>query len=245
MKRIGSCLLLMLPLLLASCGNNSPIGIYSFQMGKSHSTHMRASITLQDSPVTREGVVLGNAMELYVQAKMGGASSSSKSTDISSQSSEESVVSSQSSEVPFFPDFDDLLMSLLSNGITVHGYYSIVPSSTGGNDRLNLGFTLEDLQEITGETIDLDHEVIEKIVYSEYDGKRITLSIPVSMTDLLNQLYWYGFDLYDLEAEIKEHDLNTHPTAEDVAEINKTYPDTHGGNLYRDFHCISLGLTKE
>ena len=240
MKRIASCLLLLMPLALSACGGNSPLGTYSFQMGKQHGAHMTASITLKDDDVVQEGVKLGKAMTLFVEANMGSKSASSDESSPSSSSSEQS--SAMSSSI----DLNGLLLSLLYEGVSIPGYYEIVSVPGQSQDRLNIGFTLDQLKELTGEDFSLDHTIIEKIVYSEYDGKHITLIIPVSFTDVIYQLYWYGFDLYDpLDDTIPEHDLNTHPTDDDISLINQTYPTKHDGAVYRDFHCISLGLTKE
>lgn len=241
MKRIGSCLLLAIPLALSSCGGNSALGTYSFQMGKQHGAHMTASITLKDNAVvTDKGATLGKALDLYVEANMGSKPASSEDSSLTSASSESSEATSSSF------DLNDMLLSLLSEGLKIPGYYNIIPLPDEGKDQLSIGFTLDILKEITGEDFSLEPEVIEKIVYSEYDGKHITLIIPVSFADVVFQLYWYGFDLYDpLSEDIPEHALNTHPTKDDIARINQTYPDNHGGSLYRDFHCISLGLTKE
>ena len=41
------------------------------------------------------------------------------------------------------------------------------------------------------------------------------------------------------------HPVGTKPTAEDIAAINETYPQTHNGTKYRMFHTVSVGLTRQ
>ena len=87
------------------------------------------------------------------------------------------------------------------------------------------------------------------------------MNIPVGEIDAIYQLYWYGIDVVFTSGDgfkIKEstygvHEPGTHPTAEDVAEINKTYGTEHedfatitGLNLstYRDYHTLGMGMVK-
>ncbi len=249
MKRIGNPLILLLPLLLAGCGEGPTDVVYSFQMGKQSGSHMTASMTLRQEDYQSEGKVLGKKMTFFLEAKMGQASQESSlfsedslsSEAISSASEGTSTVSSAASN-PF--DFNGIIMDLLSKGLTVNGWYSIQEMNKDGRNRMPIGFDIASILPEIGESYNLGPDIVEKLIYCETDGKAIYLSIPVSLQDILFQLYWYGVDLFGFE-EVTPHQVNTHPTAEDIAEINKTYPDTHGGSLYRDFHCISLGLKKE
>ena len=60
--------------------------------------------------------------------------------------------------------------------------------------------------------------------------KEVNFYIPVSVTDLGFQLYWYL---------IEGKPVGTHPTAEDVERIKQEKPN------FRDFHVLQLGLTKQ
>lgn len=251
MKRIGNPLILSLPLLLISCGGGASEQLYSFQMGKQSGAHMTASMTLRQEEYIADKQVLGKKMTFFIEAKMGKSSSqaatlfsedSLTSEAISSASQGTSTVSSSEASSGF--DFDDLIMDMLSEGITVHGWYSIQETLKDGRQRMPIGFDIGSVFPEAGKTVNLGPEVIEKLIFCETDGKAVYLSIPVSLNDVFFQLYWYGMDLLNFE-ETTEHEVNTHPTADDIAEINKTYPATHGGTLYRDFHCISLGLKKQ
>ena len=243
MKRIRTSLLLLCPLLLAGCGETNTDVVYAFQMGKESGSHMTASITLKQEDYLDKDKVLGKKMVFFIQARMG-AASSDDSTELSSEaiSSASQGVSTVESEASV--DFEDILMDMLADGITLDGWYSIQEQNKDGRNRMPIGFDLTTVLPEIGEAIKIEPDVIEKVVYCETDGKSVYLSIPVSISDVIYQLYWYGFDLMGFE-DVTPHPVNTHPTPEDVAEINKTYPETHGGNRYRDFHCISLGLKKQ
>lgn len=263
MKHIGSCLLLLAPLALASCGANRNLGEYSFQMGKPSGAHITTSITLRNDEAVRSDKAYGKSMTFFLQANLGNKSEESDQSaesllsdesiqsEVSADSSSEPALSSvdssasvasSSSEEP--KSFEDTLYELLAEGLTLDGYYTIVDVPDKEFDQLRIGFFLDDISEITGQTIDLEPEVIEMIVYSEITPKSITLKIPVSIDDVIYQLYWYGYDLFNF-TEVEPHDRNTHPTKEEIDKINETYPDTHDGNLYRDFYTLSLGLSKK
>lgn len=44
---------------------------------------------------------------------------------------------------------------------------------------------------------------------------------------------------------VEAHEPGTKPTQDDINEINKTYPQNHGGEKFRNFYTISLGLTRQ
>ena len=268
MKRIGYSLLILAPLALASCGGDNAVGVYSFQMGKPSGAHIRTSITLRNNEVIRSDQTLGKSMTFFLQAVLGDHVSSSEdsqqsepSTEQSSSQaiSEETIESAIESSVVSFADssasssssapqsLQDSLYDLLAEGLEIDGYYTIVGVPERGINQLRIGFPMDKISEITGVTFDLEPDVIEKIVYSEISEKSITLKIPVSIQDVIYQLYWYGFDILtftELPLE-DQHEANTHPTQEDIDRINQTYPDNHGGNKFRDYYTISLGLTRE
>ena len=98
---------------------------------------------------------------------------------------------------------------------------------------------------------------------AKYYKDSVSVTVPVSLTDLMFQLYWYGHDLFDIleEYPVKEHELGTHPTKEEVEEINKTYnsPDRLIKHCdldalikykvlkevaYRDFNQLTMSLKK-
>ncbi len=258
MNRIGTSLLLVVPLLLSGCGGSSNETTYAFQMGRQSATHITAAMKLTKEDYSIDGKKVGQKLTYYMEARMGSASSSSAANDgeesaptseasvlsseaISSASESESSVEESSS---FDFDFKKEIMEMLAEGISLDGWYEIGAENEKGRKEMTVGFDLSGIIGETGSDIKLEPEVLEKIIYSETDGGAIYLSIPVSLDDLVYQLYWYGFDL-DNFADVTEHKVGTHPTSEQVAEINKTYPASHGDRLYRDFHCLSLALKKQ
>ena len=243
---------LLLPLALASCGNNGYAGKYSFQMGKQSGSHITASVELTEDPVAYNGVTYGKALAFFLQAKM--------SSDEESSVFDASLASSEVASIPgdgedgedgsfddgFLDGIEDVVMDLLSEGITLPGYYEVAEEIENGRNRLMIGFNLGELLgfELPSE-FNIGHEEIEKLIYSEIDSKSVYLTFPVSYNDIKFQLYWYGDDiLADGGNQPEAHALNTHPTKEDIAKINETYPLTHDGESYRDFHVISMSLKR-
>ncbi len=209
MKKVKFLPFLLMPLLLASCQSNSFVGEYTFQMGKNSGTHFSVGMNLNKNEVTNDGEVVGKEIKISLSAKLADATKDDEDNPL------------------YF------LYDILAEGINIDGYYNIGNKMAQDNYKLNIGFTLSTIEEIFGETFVIAPDKIEKIIYSEVNSKAITLFVPVSLDDLLFQLYWYGLDIhYEGEGEDSElvfgdsveHEANTHPTQEDVSEINKTYP---------------------
>ena len=110
-------------------------------------------------------------------------------------------------------------------------------------------------------------EYVDDILIATFDNNTINVTVPVSLNDLMFQLYWYGFDIFDPlgEYEIEKHEHGTHPTAEDVKKINETFnaEDRTFKHLnldalmkykaalypipvveYRDFNQLTMSLSK-
>ena len=100
---------------------------------------------------------------------------------------------------------------------------------------------------IPDDYFDITPQQTAKFVYSTISKTTLVFNIPVSMDDLFYQLYWYGLDLNDIEAEITAHPAGSHPTAEDIRYINEElhYSETHDDKTFRDYHTLSLSLTKK
>ena len=73
--------------------------------------------------------------------------------------------------------------------------------------------------------IPIPSEFIDNLMIATYAKDSISITIPVSLTDMMLQLYWYGFDLLDPfeEYPIEEHPIGSHPTQEDIDKINETF----------------------
>lgn len=264
MKKTRLLPFLIFPLCLVSCGETGYSGTYSFQMGKTKGAHLLAKMTLTEDSYSN-GSATGKKGTIYAEAKFNTAAKSSVSaseeSELSSEEeilsyeeelsseevlSEDSAADSSSEEDADFESLSEPLMELLADGLELPVYYNVGAVAASGKNIFKLGFSLDS---IFGEESGfyIEPEFVETIVYSEIDDKSVYLKFPVSMDDLTYQLYWYGLDLAieSGTSDAVEHDVNTHPTAEQIAEINKTYPSTHGGKKYRDFHTFSLSLIKE
>ncbi len=219
---------LSVPLLLASCQSKGYAGTYSFMMGKSKGSHIGASMVITNEEVRDvDNEVLGKKFSMKIDANLGEAVAQDTDSDMAS------------------------LYTIIGDGIDVDGFYNIGKNIEKDKKQLKIGFNLASLEEYIGTTFVIESEDLEKIFYSEIDSKSIHLYIPVSLDDLLFQLYWYGIDFYydstdTMQLRITEgKETGTHPTKEEIAKINETYPSEHRNSKYRDFHTLSLSLTKE
>ena len=227
---------------LTSCGGQGYLGKYSFQMGRDKGVHVAATIELTNEDVLEQENVIGKAFTFTVDL----------------QTKEEKT------EEPGEYDFlIGILYTALGDGTCVKGYYRVGEVYKNEKHVLHLGFSINESVKdlirtiIEDETADVElrPELIEKIVFSTIDTTTLYITAPVSGDDLLYQLYWYGYDIYQDENEIyridylpeeKKHDIGSHPTSDEVALINSDtqYKERHKDTTYRDYHTLSLGLIK-
>ena len=244
-------------LLLASCAKKSIAGIYGFQMGKEKGTHFGLFLQLTDKYIT-----LDSQPEETKKYKEGEFSFSYKSGETpEGEEGEEDSFDVMTFLGKLFKQEGDI--------IKVPCYYykgEKIPNTD--QTELKIGVDFSFLQDVVDETTKdddsvfpvLEPELIEMIVYTTYGNDVVTMNIPVAQEDAIFQLYWYGFDIYMDGTEVKinydleGHDPGTHPTEDDVAEINKTYGDQHKAigemfgidlSTYRDFYTLAMGLVKQ
>ncbi len=145
---------------------------------------------------------------------------------------------------------NDDFTSVLKEMSPVTGYYSVdEQEKVYDAKRLKMGIDLLGQYHVPDELTDL-------IFVANINSTTVNFFLPVSVTDLIYQLYWYGYDLnltalisgdesYDpLNTKEGKHDIGTHPTKEDIDRINTHYKDDHAGVAFRDYHVLKLGLTK-
>jgi len=262
--------LLMTGLLTVSCQQQTYVGDYGFSMGKETGTHFGINFSLRDKDVynTEGTTLLGKEFALTLNMLNG---------------------NQEEQAFGFLSDLGDIF-----------GYYKVAEKLEDDKNRLLLGIDLmqneefktsyDDMKEANPELEDLiiPPDLVEKIIYATISDSAVNLNVPVSINDLIFQLYWYGYDLSidsllatilnslsdedeeeiktdgeeariisrkeesqeeqqeteEVYTEVVEHPAGTHPTAEDIEEINKTYVETHG-KKYRDFHTLALGLLKK
>ena len=228
---------LLLLFALTSCGKNSYVGTYKFQLGKEKGTHFAITLVMTDEEDVKNDIVRGKKFTFSVS---------------SNGVNEESVEGNTDDEI------SDITNNLLSNA-SVTGYYNLeernVPYGRQSEDKTYVrigitGFEAGDLNfsEKDIESFELTPEIVEQVIYIEINEKVANVVVPVSVQDLMFQFYWYGYDFnmneQALGEETTQHQIGTHPTQEDIDEINKTYPDKHNGKKFRDFHTMVMGLSR-
>lgn len=148
-------------------------------------------------------------------------------------------------------DNPDDFMNIIQEMSPLSGYYYVDKTNKVYNEnRLHIGIN------ILGE-YEIPEEITDLIFVANINSNLANFYIPVSINDLVFQLYWYGFDLnfaelIDPESEGGDpfvspdgkHEVGTHPTQDDINKINEHYEKDHG-TKYRDFHVLKLGLTKQ
>ena len=203
-------------LALASCGEKSYHGTYQFQMGKQSESHIGIYMDLTGDSIQVEINEEKVTMEKFTL----------KFSAPTSEASKEGV---------------GAFISSFENGL--YGGYKIEYDAEKNENHLTLApvININDILEqvtseeegsssseessSTSEEFTIPSDFIDDILIATYDNDTINVTVPVSLNDLMFQLYWYGFDLFDPlgEYEVEAHKHGTHPTKEDVEEINKTY----------------------
>ena len=213
----------LLPLLMG-CNGDPYVGKYLFQMGKTKDTHIGASLELKS--------------ELYDSADESKGKKFDFSIDVKSEALE---------------DMSELLGDISS----LSGSYSV------DNERQVYGASMLIMNIYIIEEYSIPTELTNLLFVANITSSAVTFYIPVSFNDLSLQLYWYGYDLSSLmnddgtpkeggdeddfipPSPHGEHEIGTHPTKEDIDKINETYPSSHDGTKFRDYHILKLGLIKQ
>lgn len=126
------------------------------------------------------------------------------------------------------------------NNLSISGTYTFSNSPTK-DDSKKL-----DLEIIASQGTSIPSEFLDDIMYANHKGELVTVYIPVSVEDLGFQLYWYGIDLFDpLAPAPASHPVGTHPTNDEINQINETFPTDHDNKVYRDWHTLAMGLAKK
>ena len=241
--------------MMTACGGKSIAGTYGFQMGKENSTHFGLFIKLTDNYVT-----LKSQPEVTDKYKVFEISFSVAFSDPEKNETISSI----------FTTIASILNQDNGEKITIPGYYYKGERvSKTGEQELKIGIDFSFIEDVL-ENVDttditfptLEPDIIEKLLYTTYAHDQVTMYIPVGEIDVIYQLYWYGVDLaysdtdgiYLTESSYGAHEPGTHPTAEDVEQINKTFKDEHsliseklGMDLstYRDYYTLAMGLLKQ
>ena len=225
MKHRGLFTVLCTALLATSCKSEpSYLGVYAFQMGKDSGSHLALALELKDEDYVVEEEVRGKKLTITANTSM-----------MESEGAPEDIV--------------------------IDGGYTIGDEYEKGHF-LNLEFSIiDDLDTLIKILLDVgdvtpgDYSSYLQLLVTTYvDSKSFYFTIPVSFDDLYLQLYWYGYDVHNDEGkfiEVTKHDLGTHPTAEEIAEIDAVYYghhkdfDGYQDLHFRDYHTVTIGLSKK
>ena len=256
MKKIKLFPFMLLPLALTSCGENKYLGTYSFQLGRDSGTHFGVYATMTNKEYTYKdegGEIFPLTGEKVMKLKLslgganiGGILDLLSNQDVSIKayySIGKKLSNDQGNVLKFGFNLKEIVDDILPDEEEPE------PSPITMRDgEVPVEGEEEDPEiPIPEDLFNILPEQTAKIVYSTISKSSLVFNIPVSMDDLEYQLYWYGLDLEDLEAKPAEHPIGTHPTAEDVTYINEVlnYPATHENKSFRDYHTLSLTLTKK
>ena len=215
------------------CNKSTYAGIYSFQLGKTSGSHIGIFLHLDKEYYNAEKPELGQGYSLEVDL---GSMDKEVVTDNLETSLEEDVANDL--------DLKDFV---------VNGYYTIGEKQKEGGKKLNLNVTSvgrDNDDDGKKEEAAFPSELMDKFLYATISSESVEINIPVSLEDLAFQLYWYGYDInildfsFDILPDDQHHEIGTHPTKDDVENINKTYKDSHLIS-YRDFYNLKMGLNKK
>lgn len=267
---------LVIPMLfsLASCsGEKSAVGTYSFQLGSNTGTHAGIHLLLTDDAVEATG--RDDAKRFTLNFDLGAGANSGIFGIVTHLHDIIDYIDTHSVEE--IPDSIDDIIDIISKktegepeaSTEVNGYYYFKQGKNAlGKDetRLMLGFDIDNIPFFEGESIDIPPEIVEMILYATYDNDTVNIIVPVSIEDLLFQIYWYGYridglrapvHLHDENKYIVDHEVGTHPTADDVTTIQEyqkdretKHPDDYGEfefiySNYHDYHTLTMGLAKD
>ena len=265
-------LILLTPMLisLAACngGETSYAGTYSFQLGSDSGTHAGIHLTLTDEVVPDMEI---EAKKFSIQFDVSGGAgagilgSLGHIDDIlKAINSGEKIDIDDLEET--YTDVKDTAIDIIKDEtedkpITIDGYY--YTKEVEKETRLMMGISLDAYD------IDISDEIVEKVMFATITTEQVNVVIPVSIKDFLYQLYWYGYRVAGIDSLLEPvslpnenpfmhyNEVGTHPTAEDVEEIQKYQkkrqedkPDGYelGEFIYNDYfnyHTLSMGLAKD
>lgn len=181
MKKLAP--LFLIPLLcLSSCGNDSPVGMYNFVLGRQGEGETRVGVEVELTDVKYE--IPEESKSMYTReelAKMENAKQFSFSLDLGSV-------------------YNNMLEVMGIERI-LNGYYLLLDeydAKYGRKMALGIDFSLAD-----GIDLPITSSLIRNLVVSYVGGGKVTLQLPVSFEDLQHQLCWYSGTYFDFDPYIK------------------------------------------
>ena len=197
----------LIPLLcLSSCGESNPYGVYEFRLGKTDGSHVGVSAELsEEAPEGRDDY---HKMVL--------------SMDLGNEFSIKKVIDEYPEKYPIVEaivellDLDEILKDGNIPSFEAYFKQSDIVSDKYGN-RLEVGSDvltklvkkIAEKAEVPLPDFDLPPDQLEKIFCAYLSKKSLTLQIPVSLADLIEQLTWYG---YFLDVNLDQLDIKDLPS---------------------------------
>lgn len=249
----------IVPMLMA-CNKQSIAGTYGFRMGKENGTHFGVYLNLKDEKY--EHPTIDDYKKFLFTMSV-----SFPSGDDSSEESEQELqqildnFKDENGNVGI-PGYYRLTDQKDRSGATILKLGVDFNYVLSKFDSLYEEQTGEEAPEIPQETINEinDTKLIESLLYATYKTNEVDIYVPVSIEDAYYQLYWYGVDVvfkldtgnpdepFSLDIlDVPAHEFGSHPTKEQIAEINKTFADDHSGafvTTFRDYNALQLGLQR-
>lgn len=179
----------LLPILcLAACNSSNYYGDYSFSLGKTDGSHFGFTVSLQkDEYEGKPGF-----KKMKVSAEFGDDYSIA------------TMIESYEERIPLIGIIIDAFFKDIKNVTKVNGYYLVIDDLSHGKYGKRVSFGSEELTKMIQESdvefikemgldLDVTPEIVEHFAVAYVNKKEFTFQIPVSMSDVQQQLLWYGY----------------------------------------------------
>ena len=207
---------------LTSCGDKSYYGTYQFQMGKKTDAHIGIYMDLT-----------GDNIEVELDGEKTNMEKFNLQLSIPEQTTPEDSGSASlvgglltffqdglygGYKIQYIEEKDENHLTLVPV-IDLNKLMEVVQGE-GGEEESSSSQESSSYEEFV-----IPSDFIDDVLIATYKGETIDVTVPVSLNDLMFQLYWYGFDIFDPTEEypLEKHEKGTHPTEEDIKKINETF----------------------
>ena len=224
----------LLPILcLAACNSSNYYGDYSFSLGKTDGSHFGFTVSLQKDDY--EGKPGFKKMKI--------------SAEFGDDFSIASMIESYQEKFPLIGIVIDVFFKDIKNVSEINGYYLVMSDYANEKYGKRVSFGSEELTKMIqdsdveiikelGLNFDITPDIVEHFAVAYVNRKEFTFQIPVSMSDVQQQLLWYGYyiDPDNPTNSFMQIDLEKMPGAKGEQRYG-THPeiktDKHG-NLIED-----------
>lgn len=211
----------LMALSLSSCGESTYHGTYQFQMGKKNDAHIGIYMDLT-----------GDNIEVELDGEKTNMEKFNLKLSVPEQAtSEDDSTTLVGGLLTFFQDglFGGYKINYIEekeeNRLTLVPVIDLNKLMEVVQGEGEEGESSSSQESSSQEELVIPSEFIDDVLIAKYNGNTIDVTVPVSLNDLMFQLYWYGFDIFDLGEEypIEKHEKGSHPTKDDIKKINETF----------------------